>query len=136
MSATAIKKERPKAKVVDVRSTAAAAAIKSGAELMTWRKKRGISRKLFAEMADCSERTLATYEKEATLPETMERPVTETVRLVRALQDLAGEGAALKDWLQTPNPAFGKRMPLTLIKNGESDLLWEMFYQLRQGAFA
>ena len=110
--------------------------IKSGSDLMLWRKKRGISRKLFAQMADCSERTLATCEKATLLPNTIERPVTETVRLIRALQELAGDNTALKDWLLTPNPAFGKRTPLMLIKEGEADLLWEMVYQLRQGAFA
>lgn len=110
--------------------------IKSGSDLMAWRKKWGISRKLFAQMADCSERTLATCEKASSLPDTIERPVTETVRLIRALQELAGDHTALKDWLLTPNPAFGKRTPLTLIRNGEVDRLWEMVHQLRQGAFA
>ena len=103
---------------------------------MAWRKERGISRKLFAEMADCSERTLATCEKSRKLPQTMARPITETVRLLRALRELAGDDTALKDWLLAPNRAFNKKAPLTLIKGGESDRLWEMVHQLRQGAFA
>ena len=110
--------------------------IRSGAALMRWRKQRGISRKLFAQMADCSERTFASYEAAPRLPPRIQRPVTETVRLIQALRELAGDGAELKDWLDRPNPAFGKRTPLALIKNGESDLLWEMVHQLRQGAFA
>lgn len=135
MSSVISNKKPPKKRVL-IRSPKGGSTIKSGSDLMVWRKKRGISRKLFAQMADCSERTLATCEKAALLPETIERPITETVRLIRALQELAGDNIALKDWLLTPNPAFGKRMPLTLIKNGEADLLWEMVYQLRQGAFA
>ena len=109
---------------------------RSGPQLMKWRKETGISRVLFAEMAHFSERTLATGEKASRLPKKIERPVTETVRLIQGLQDLAGNKAALKVWLQESNPAFDNRTPLSLIKNGESDRLWEMVYQIRQGSFA
>ena len=112
------------------------AAIRSGPALMKWRQERGISRKLFARLADCSERKLATYEKARVLPKTVQRPVTETVRLIKALRELAGDDLALKDWLIKPNPAFGKRTPLSLIEAGESDVLWQMIHQLRQGEFA
>jgi uncharacterized protein (DUF2384 family) len=110
--------------------------ISSGTALMTWRKQRGISRELFAQMADFSERTLATYETAPKLPPKIKRPVNETVRLISALREIAGDDVELKDWLNRPNPAFGEKRPLTLITHGESDLLWEMVYQLRQGAFA
>ena len=36
-------------------------AIKSGPALKMWRQGRGITRPLFAQIADCSERTLATF---------------------------------------------------------------------------
>jgi uncharacterized protein (DUF2384 family) len=103
---------------------------------MKWRQERGISRKLFAQLADCSERKLATYEKTQVLPKSVQRPVTETVRLIKALRDLAGDDQALKDWLTTPNRAFGKHTPLALIEAGEADILWQMIHQLRQGEFA
>jgi hypothetical protein len=110
--------------------------ITSGPALMKWRKERGISRKLFAAMADCSERTLATCEKADKIPKTLERPVIETARLLRALKDLAGNDIALNAWLSKPTHAFGNQTPLTLIENGASDRLWEMVFQLRQRAFA
>ena len=109
--------------------------ITSGPALMKWRRERGISRKLFAEMADFSERKLATYEKIMELPEKVQRPVTETVRLIQALTELAGDSAALADWLDAPNHAFGGESPLSLIQAGESHQLWEMVHQLRQGTF-
>ncbi len=87
-------------------------------------------------MADFSERKLATYEAEAKLPQKVKRPVMETVRLIQALQELAGEESDLKAWLMRPNSAFGETTPLALISEGQSDLLWEMVYQIRQGAFA
>lgn len=102
---------------------------------MEWRRQRGISRKLFAEMADFSERKLATYEKAMEIPEKVQRPITETVHLIQALTDLAGDSEALADWLHTPNPAFGKATPISLITAGESHQLWEMVHQLRQGTF-
>ena len=110
--------------------------IESGPALMKWRREQGISRELFAKMSDFSERTLASYEKKPKLPKKIERPVTETVRLLRALTELAGDDAGLKDWLLKPNPAFGKKTPLSLVRNGKSDRLWEMIFQLRHGAFA
>jgi transcriptional regulator with XRE-family HTH domain len=113
-----------------------AGAIRSGSALKTWRKKRGISRSLFAQIADCSERTLATYESKTRLPPKFSRPVAESVRLIQALQELAGDSAALKDWLQKPNAAFANKTPLSLIKSGEVDVLWRMVYQIRQGSFA
>lgn len=104
---------------------------------MRWRRERGIPRKLFAQMADFSERKLATYEKAPRLPKNVLRPVTETVRLIQALQSLAGgDDSAVRDWLEKPNPAFGGQTPLTLIIEGQTDRLWEMAYQIRQGEFA
>lgn len=119
------------------RASKATANIQSGVALMHWRRERGIPRKLFAQMADFSERKLATYEKADNLPKKVIRPVTETVRLIQALQKLAGgDDAALRNWLEAPNPVFKGKTPLTVIADGESDLLWEMAYQIRHGEFA
>jgi len=110
--------------------------IKSGSALKTWRRERGIPRPLFAQFADCSERTLATYENKPQLPENFRRPVTESVRLIVALQELAGDNESLKAWLQKPNTAFDMKTPLSLIKSGEVDVLWRMVHEIRQGSFA
>lgn len=111
-------------------------AIESGPALKAWRQGLRIPRQLFAEIADCSERSLATYETQARLPAKFCRPVQESVRLIHAMQDLAGDQKALKEWLQKPNAAFDRRTPLSLIKNGEIDVIWSMVYQIRQNAFA
>ena len=110
-------------------------AIKSGPALKNWRQKRGISRPLFAQIADCSERTLATYEGKIRLPAKFSRPVVESVRLIQALEEIVGDQATVKEWLQKPNPAFDGRTPLSLIHGGEIDLLWAMVQQIRQGSF-
>jgi uncharacterized protein (DUF2384 family) len=103
---------------------------------MKWRQTRGISRPLFAQMAHFSERKLATYEKAPALPTKVRRPIRETVCLIQALRELAGDDADLKEWLNRPNNAFDKRTPLSLITNGDGHLIWQMVHQIRQGAFA
>lgn len=132
---TATKTKKADPKPTKARATRVTV-ITSGPNLMKWRQARGISRELFASMADCSERTLATYEKAGPLPKKIERPVRETVRLLNALKELAGGDSALKDWLLKRNSAFGNKTPLSLIVAGESDRLWEMVHQLRQNAFS
>lgn len=62
--------------------------IPSGSALMQWRKERGINRVLFAKMADCSERKLASYEKAPKIPEAGLRRIRETVKLIQAQQEL------------------------------------------------
>jgi DNA-binding transcriptional regulator YiaG len=135
MTATTTKKKVAKKRAL--RSSAnKTVAIKSGPALKMWRQGHGITRPLFAQIADCSERTLATYEGKARLPANFSRPVEQSIRLIVALEELAGDDAALKEWLQRPNAAFDRRTPLSLITAGEVDVLWAMVHQIRQGAFA
>lgn len=129
-------KKKAAQKRVHLNLTDKVSAIKSGSALKTWRQERGIPRPLFAQFADCSERTLATYERKTILPDNFRRPVTESVRLILALQELAGDNTSLKEWLHKPNTAFDMKTPLSLIKDGEVDVLWRMVHQIRQGSFA
>ena len=107
----------------------------SGTALFSWRRSIGLSRATFAQLVNFSERSLATFEKEKELPETVRPQVTEAVRLVQALCEIV-PADELSKWLETPNPGFGGKRPWTLIQNGERDLVWEMIHQTRQGAFA
>ncbi|MGB8352318.1 MAG: antitoxin Xre/MbcA/ParS toxin-binding domain-containing protein [Chthoniobacteraceae bacterium] len=107
----------------------------SGEALYTWRRSVGLNRPTFARLANFSERSLASYEKRAQLPKTVQPKLNEGVRLVEALLDLipANELAA---WLHTPNSGFGGKRPWTLIEQGERDIIWAMIHQTRQGAFS
>lgn len=107
----------------------------SGVALYSWRKTVGLNRPTFARVANVSERTLASYEKRPQLSAPAKAQVTEAVRLVKALSDLIPMDD-LAAWLQTPNPGFDGRSPWQLIETGERDLIWEMIYQSRHGAFA
>ncbi|HEY1052382.1 MAG TPA: hypothetical protein VGE39_21575, partial [Prosthecobacter sp.] len=78
----------------------------SGTALFMWRRKIGLNRGVFARLANFSERTLATYEKQEKLPAPVQPQVTEAVRLVKALLELI-PAEDLPSWLQTPNRGFG-----------------------------
>lgn len=108
---------------------------KSGTALFEWRRSVGVNRQTFARLANCSERTLATYEKQQELPEPIRPQVNEALRLVDALLDVIPASELMK-WLHSPNRGFGGRKPWTLIEKGERDLIWEMIHQTRHGAFA
>ena len=112
-----------------------AAAKRGEVSLRVWRRQKGLSRQAFAQLSHVSERSLASYEKAAQVPAAARPQVTEARRLVEALLELI-PAVALKAWLQSPNPGFGGRTPQELSRNGERDLLWEMIYQTRHGAFA
>ena len=108
---------------------------KSGTALYTWRRAVGLNRETFARLANCSERTLATYEKSKELPAPIRPQVNEALRLVAALLEII-PAHDLPAWLHAPNPGFGGKKPWTLIQKGERDLIWEMIHQTRQGAFS
>jgi hypothetical protein len=107
----------------------------SGIALFSWRRSIGLNRETFARLANFSERTLATYEKQRQFPAPVRAQVVEAVRLVKALLEIIPAGE-LPEWLQTPNPGFRGRTPWALIENGERDLIWQMIHQTQQGTFA
>src|SRR5258708_39175325 len=90
---------------------------RSGAELYLWRRSTGLNRATFARLANFSERTLATCEKDAEMPVSARPLVTEAVRLVNALLEII-PAEDLPKWLQTPNAAFDGRKPWKLIQTG------------------
>lgn len=111
-------------------------ASRNGFALKENRKSLGISREVFAPIGGVSVRSLASYEKEAEIPSSARRAVREGLRLAIALTELAGDKKELKNWLETENQAFDDRTPLQVVSDGDSEMLWEMIYQLRNGAYA
>ena len=106
----------------------------AGTTFRTRREKIGISRNLFADIANCSLRKMATYEASEELPLKVERQLTEAIRLAEALAEILDDG--LLNWLETPNPGFDGRAPIEAITSGESDLLWDMIHQSQQLAYS
>ena len=107
----------------------------NGVALYSWRRSIGLNRGTFARLANFSERSLATYEKQTRFPPLIQPQINEAVRLVSALLEIIPSDE-LSKWLQTPNAGFKGKKPWTLIERGERDVIWEMIHQTRQSAFA
>jgi hypothetical protein len=56
----------------------------------------------------------------------------EVTRLFDALADII-DAKVMGQWLQRPNQQFDGSTPLQVMENGETDRLWRMIWQLRQG---
>jgi hypothetical protein len=58
--------------------------------------------------------------------------IKEVTRLFDALADII-KGGVIGEWLQRPNKQFDGSTPLQVIERGETDRLWRMIWQLREG---
>jgi hypothetical protein len=58
--------------------------------------------------------------------------ISELTRLRYALAQLIEEHT-VGEWLQRPNKQFDGSTPLQVIERGETDRLWRMIWQLREG---
>jgi hypothetical protein len=56
----------------------------------------------------------------------------EVTRLFDALSDIIDK-KVIGQWLQRPNQQFDGSTPLQVMERGETDRLWRMIWQLREG---
>ena len=97
------------------------------------RRRYGMTRPLFARLVGVSERSLAKFEKEEAVNESVRRQVTALTRLQAALTRVV-KPEAIGEWFDKPNPALGGLKPLEVVERGEEDRIWAMIYQLTSGA--
>ena len=97
------------------------------------RTQLGLTRRLFARLANCSERHVAGLENDGkTLNETQRRRMVEIARLQEALDEVM-DSSFIADWLNSPNEHFDGLKPLEVIERGEIDRVWELVFYLRSG---
>ena len=58
--------------------------------------------------------------------------IWEVTRLFDALADIIDK-KVIGQWLQWPNQQFDGLTPLQVMERGETDRLWRMIWQLREG---
>jgi hypothetical protein len=58
--------------------------------------------------------------------------IREVTRLFDALADII-QAKRIGHWLQQPNKQFDGSTPLQVMERGETDRLWRMIWQLREG---
>ncbi len=92
-----------------------------------------VTRKTFCRLLPVSERLLADLETDKRIPsEPVMREFNELKRLIAALKGIMDAGF-LKEWLITPNEAFGELKPIEVIERGEVDRIWRMIYYIESG---
>ena len=101
-------------------------------DIQAVRRKLGLSRRVFARLTGFSERAIASWESGKSMTEPAARRVREMQRFQERLAELV-EAAAIPEWLETPNDAFGGLKPLEVIERGEIDRLWDMIFYLESG---
>lgn len=91
-----------------------------------------LSNEVLSRVTGASPRTVS-YWNAGTPPQRASiQKIKETTRLFDALADII-KGSVIGEWLQRPNKQFDGSTPLQVIERGETDRLWRMIWQLREG---
>jgi hypothetical protein len=91
-----------------------------------------LSSEALSRVTGASPRTISYWNAGTTPQRSSAQKLREVVRLFDALSDIIKTNA-IGPWLQRPNKQFGGSTPLQVMERGESDRLWRMIWQLRQG---
>jgi len=92
----------------------------------------GVSRRVFSRLTGYSERSIAAWESGRSLSPKSRQRILEIQRLQKALANVI-EADSIREWLDTPNPAFDGLKPLEVIERGEIDRIWRMVFLLDSG---
>jgi len=109
--------------------------IRSGRQLMQWRKSIKINRPVFAALSGCSERSVATQEAKSRLSLTKERKLNEAHRLLLGLCEIM-EPTNVVAWLNAPNEWLADRTPLEAVNEGKIDKVWELIHHTKSSGYA
>jgi DNA-binding transcriptional regulator YiaG len=91
-----------------------------------------LSNEVVSRVTGASPRTVS-YWNAGTPPQRSSiQKIKEVTRLFDALADII-KGSVIGEWLQRPNKQFDGSTPLQVIERGETDRLWRMIWQLREG---
>lgn len=99
---------------------------------------RGLSRKYklsneaVSRVTGASPRTVSYWNAGTPPQRSSTQKIREVTRLFDALADII-KAKAISEWLQRPNKQFDGSTPLQVIERGETDRLWRMIWQLREG---
>jgi hypothetical protein len=91
-----------------------------------------LSNEVVSRVTGAASRTVAYWNAGTPPQRSSAQKIKEVTRLFDALADIIKAGVVGK-WLQRPNEAFDGSTPLQVIERGETDRLWRMIWQLREG---
>jgi hypothetical protein len=91
-----------------------------------------LSNEALSRVTGASPRTISYWNSGVAPQRSSAQKLKEVTRLFDALADII-KSNAIAPWLQRPNKQFDGSTPLQVIERGESDRLWRMIWQLREG---
>jgi len=91
-----------------------------------------LSNEAVSRVTGASPRTVSYWNAGTPPQRSSVQKIKEVTRLFDALAGLV-KAKAIGEWLQRPNRQFDGSTPLQVIERGETDRLWQMIWQLREG---
>jgi len=91
-----------------------------------------LSNEAVSRVTGASPRTVSYWNAGTPPQRSSAQKIKEVTRLFDALAGLI-KAKAIGGWLQRPNKQFDGSTPLQVIERGETDRLWQMIWQLREG---
>jgi hypothetical protein len=91
-----------------------------------------LSNEALSRVTGASPRTVSYWNAGIAPQRSTAQKLKEVARLFDALSDII-KANAIGPWLQRPNKQFDGSTPLQVMERGESDRLWRMIWQLREG---
>ena len=91
-----------------------------------------LSNEALSRVTGASPRTVAYWSAGTPPQRSSAQKIREVTRLFDALADIIDK-KVIGQWLQRPNQQFDGSTPLQVIERGETDRLWRMIWQLREG---
>ena len=91
-----------------------------------------LSNEALSRVTGASPRTVAYWNAGTPPQRSSAQKIREVTRLFDALADIIDK-KVIGQWLQRPNQQFDGSTPLQVMERGETDRLWRMIWQLREG---
>jgi DNA-binding transcriptional regulator YiaG len=91
-----------------------------------------LSNEALSRVTGASPRTVSYWNSGTPPQRSSAQKIREVTRLFDALADIIN-AKVIGQWLQRPNQQFDGSTPLQVIERGETDRLWRMIWQLREG---
>ena len=109
-----------------------AAPPKTSADVRWLSRTYKLSNEAVSRITGASPRTVSYWNAGTPPQRSSVRKIEEVTRLFDALSDII-KGSVIGEWLQRPNKQFDGSTPLQVVERGETDRLWRMIWQLREG---
>lgn len=127
-----LKKSNSKAAARSIAGSTLSAAQSDTADVRRLSRTYKLSNEVVSRVTGASPRTVSYWNAGTPPQRSSVQRIKEVTRLFDALADII-KGAVIGDWLQRPNKQFDGSTPLQVIERGETDRLWRMVWQLREG---